>query len=142
VWHHHCESKVTIPQPTQLRKQGPALRALAIALACLGVCVFAWGLRYKLSLYDPPHSMSRHMPAAKLLTGNERRGLPTVDLRPASALPGLALFTALVFSVLLLKDHRLARFFGFSRLILAGRRPTPAWAPVAATFIRPPPRFR
>jgi hypothetical protein len=34
----------------------------------LAVCVFAWGLQYKLSLYDPPQAASRQIPKAKLLS--------------------------------------------------------------------------
>jgi hypothetical protein len=34
--------------------------------------VFLWGLRYKVSLYDPPQASSHQMPAAKLLTGKEQ----------------------------------------------------------------------
>jgi hypothetical protein len=106
------------------------------------MCVFAWGLRYKLSLYDPPHSMSRHMPAAKLLTGNERRALPAVDLRPASGVAAMAFIAGLIFSVLLQRHPGNVAAFGSSLLTAGRRRPVPAWAPGAAKFIRPPPRFR
>lgn len=41
-------------------------------LLCLALFVFAWGLQYKLSLYDPPQSQSHSVPAAKLLSKNER----------------------------------------------------------------------
>ena len=41
---------------------------LFAALAC---SVFLWGLQYKLSLYDPPHATSHHVPVAKLLSKNE-----------------------------------------------------------------------
>jgi len=34
----------------------------------LAVCVFAWGLQYKLSLYDPPQAASHQIPKAKLLS--------------------------------------------------------------------------
>jgi hypothetical protein len=38
----------------------------------LGICVFTWGLQYKLSLYYPPHSSFHQVPAAKLLSKNEQ----------------------------------------------------------------------
>ncbi|MGA2250536.1 hypothetical protein [Terracidiphilus sp.] len=38
----------------------------------LSFLVFAWGLGYKLSLYDPPQSYSHKMPQAKLLSKNEQ----------------------------------------------------------------------
>jgi len=40
----------------------------------LAVCVFTWGLQYKLSLYDPPPASSHQIPQAKLLSRNERTG--------------------------------------------------------------------
>jgi hypothetical protein len=46
-------------------------------LASLGLClcVFTWGLQYKLSLYDPPQAASHRIPPAKLLSRNERSGI-------------------------------------------------------------------
>ena len=46
-------------------------------LASLGlaVCVFAWGLQYKLSLYDPPQAVSHRITPAKLLSRNEQPGI-------------------------------------------------------------------
>jgi hypothetical protein len=38
----------------------------------LALSVFAWGLQYKLSLYDPPQALSHTMPSAKLLSKDEQ----------------------------------------------------------------------
>jgi hypothetical protein len=38
----------------------------------LALCVFMWGLQYKLSLYDPPQSISHKIPTAKLLSKDEQ----------------------------------------------------------------------
>ena len=38
----------------------------------LAFCVFAWGLEYKLSLYDSPQAASHKISQAKLLSRNER----------------------------------------------------------------------
>ena len=38
----------------------------------LAFCVFAWGLQYKLSLYDPPQTASHQIPKAKLLSRDEQ----------------------------------------------------------------------
>jgi hypothetical protein len=38
----------------------------------LALCVFTWGLQYKLSLYDPPQSVSHKIPTAKLLSRDEQ----------------------------------------------------------------------
>lgn len=113
-------------------------RILGFGLVLLGLCVFAWGLRYKLSLYDPPHSIARHMPEAKLVAGKERIPVPVVSLRQAGdrilpiALSGLAL---------LFLSLRLPRFQPGSA---AFRDPVPlppvaARAFLGARAIRPPP---
>jgi hypothetical protein len=44
---------------------------LAILLVALGLCVFLWGLGYKLSLYHFHHSGVQRIPVAKLLSRNE-----------------------------------------------------------------------
>jgi len=106
------------------------------------MCVFAWGLQYKLSLYDPPGANAHRMAAAKLLTGNERRGLPAADLRPASSLPAPAFAAAFVFSILLLRHPRIVPAFGSGVLLAVRRRAVPVPALGSAIFIRPPPCFR
>jgi hypothetical protein len=45
-----------------------------VAYLGLAVCVFTWGLQYKLSLYDPPQAHSHQIPQAKLLSKNEQIG--------------------------------------------------------------------
>ena len=51
--------------------------SLLVILGSVGLafCVFAWGLEYKLSLYDPPQAASDKIPQAKLLSRNERSGI-------------------------------------------------------------------
>lgn len=115
---------------------------LGIGLVLLGFCVFAWGLRYKLSLYDPPHSVTRHMPEAKLVAGKERIAAPVVNIRQAHdpilpiALSGLALF--------LLCLHMPPRFqpgsAGFRDIVPL--RPAAAHALSRAHAVRPPPFVR
>jgi uncharacterized integral membrane protein len=43
-----------------------------LAFLGLAFCVFAWGLQYKLSLYDPPQTASHQIPKAKLLSRDEQ----------------------------------------------------------------------
>jgi len=55
----------------------------------LMLSVFTWGLQYKLSLYDPPQSVTHTIPEAKLLNKDGRTTVSqsgvTVDTRfPAS----------------------------------------------------------
>ncbi|HEX4308412.1 MAG TPA: hypothetical protein VHZ25_00220 [Acidobacteriaceae bacterium] len=133
---------MTIPRPTQFRPNREGLRTLAFGLAVLGLCVFAWGLKYKLSLYDPPHSISHHIPAAKLLSGKERRALPLADVSPAAIAGTLAVLTAVFFAAGIRKGT--AQFPGFGAWILtAPPRPASAISSrCAPAFIRPPPRLR
>jgi hypothetical protein len=43
-----------------------------LAFLGLAFCVFAWGLQYKLSLYDSPQTASYQIPKAKLLSRDEQ----------------------------------------------------------------------
>lgn len=47
------------------------------------MCVFAWGLRYKLAFYSHPHSVVRRMAEAKLLL-TDRSTVPVVAVRRAA----------------------------------------------------------
>jgi hypothetical protein len=54
-------------------EQKSAIRSLReLAFLGLAFCVFAWGLQYKLSLYDPPQTASHQVPKAKLLSRDEQ----------------------------------------------------------------------
>jgi hypothetical protein len=43
-----------------------------MGIVFLVLAVFGWGVKYKISLYDPPGSISSHMSHAKLLSQKER----------------------------------------------------------------------
>lgn len=118
------------------------MRMFAFGFVLLGMCVFAWGLKYKLSLYDPPHSMSQHMPAAKLLAGKEQIALPAVDFQTAPA-PGVALaLIPFALTFLVLTGVGIRPGMGGRRQLQAAARRTSERAVIAAYFIRPPPRIR
>jgi hypothetical protein len=119
-----------------------SMRALACGLVFLGVCVFAWGLRYKLSLYDPPHAVSHHMPAAKLLPGREGPELPPLHL---SRLANPAAPAALIALTLAWFAIAHAGIFADRQWTAAWRAPVrraPAQSSSAANFTRPPPHAR
>jgi hypothetical protein len=119
---------------------GPLLRGFAFALVLLGVCVFAWGLRYKLSLYQPPHSVGRHMPAAKLLVGKERVALPPVDLRQTTSpdsLPGVVGVWAL--TLFAIAVWGMGERSGFRSAISSPNLPFARLARGAPSAVRPPP---
>jgi hypothetical protein len=138
------QSKVTIPRPTSIRSTRPGLRALAFGLVLLGLCVFAWGLRYKLSLYDPPHAVSHHMPAAKLLLpGKEHEAVPLA----ATSRPGVNpiapdALSLLAFVLFTAAAARLRPGFGASIFRFSPVRRVPACARSAPAFVRPPPSTR
>ena len=54
----------------------------------LGICVFAWGLQYKLSLYYPAHSTFHQVPAAKLLSKNEQPAAQNLRVPSENQPPG------------------------------------------------------
>lgn len=54
-------------------------RLWALLFPALALCVFLWGLEYKMSLYEPPHSVSHQIPEAKLLSKNERIGMSAAE---------------------------------------------------------------
>jgi hypothetical protein len=117
------------------------LRALGFGLVLLGMCVFAWGLRYKLSLYEPAHAAAHHMVAAKLLPGKERSALPVLDLRRAdsrqdSGLRGLSFIFVLLLGAMLFRG-----FFRWTTTFVVAV-PQPVRIAARAHFTRPPPRLR
>jgi hypothetical protein len=67
-----------MPYPVKMQRWSATRPfSLSVILPTLGlaVCVFAWGLQYKLSLYDPPQSSSHNIPQAKLLSKAEQSGI-------------------------------------------------------------------
>ncbi|MGA8110187.1 MAG: hypothetical protein WBD46_15310 [Acidobacteriaceae bacterium] len=119
---------------------GPLLRGFTFALVLLGACVFAWGLRYKLSLYQPPHAVGHRMPAAKLLIGKERMTLPAVDLRHTAnreTLPGL--LSAWTLALFAIAGYGLAISAGPWSRVSSRVALLPGWARSAPSSVRPPP---
>ncbi|MBT9333235.1 hypothetical protein [Paracidobacterium acidisoli] len=82
-----------------------------LAFLWLGIAVFAWGLEYKLSLYDPPQSITRKMPEAKLLSKNEHAtvtehaAVSENDLRASSTDFHWSVFTVFLVFLLLAADY-------------------------------------
>jgi hypothetical protein len=118
------------------------LRLFGLGLVILGLCVFAWGLRYKLSLYDSPHSISRHMPAAKLLTGKERSTVSAAAVRPVTSPDAPLALTTLALAFFILMCARLFPAFANWAPGLMAARIVPGRSALAAHFTRPPPYLR
>ncbi|MGC1424034.1 MAG: hypothetical protein WA354_22270 [Terracidiphilus sp.] len=56
---------------SEISKSHHSSTRLSMLLVMLGVCVFFWGLGYKLSLYDFHRASIHRIPEAKLLSRNE-----------------------------------------------------------------------
>ena len=71
-------------------------RVLTIAIVSLCALIFAWGLQYKLSLYQTPPTP---MPAAKLLAdkGDSAAQISTPLVRFSSTIPGLSVLALALF---------------------------------------------
>ena len=113
----------------------------SIAFLALTVSVFAWGLGYKLSLYDPPQSSSHLMPAAKLLSKNEQTGSEAsaalVDApTPPAPLHGVLLWWAVLPFVVLLLNPSAASVCAPEHARSWHLRRLPA---LNSFFFRPPP---
>lgn len=67
----------------------------------LALCIFSWGLQYKLSLYDPPAAITHQIPKAKLLANEElprfAEGLRHLGDLPAARVIVHGHFTVLLF---------------------------------------------
>lgn len=107
----------------------------------LALCVFLWGLEYKMSLYHPPHSFARLVPIAKLLSKNEQ---PQIAASASTAVPAGPNFAPRHSSPLgcLFLLTLLPLLSPVVRRILA-RQAEPWWIgqvlPESAFFVRPPP---
>lgn len=134
---------MTIPRLNSFRNQSPGLRALAFGLVVLGVCVFAWGLRYKLSLYDPPRAGSHHMAEAKLLPPGKERD--RIQRAGDAQTPDAAVTRALCTLALALFAFTVARVWpglgGWMQRPSPLRR-VPGYNRLTPLFVRPPPRTR
>jgi|ERR1700728_4234407 hypothetical protein len=137
------QSKVTIPGPTPIRNNRADLPVLAFGLVVLGLCVFAWGLKYKLSLYDPPRASSHHIAAAKLLPGKERGAASLDAIRKAAGnpVPPGAMGTLVLVLFTLTAAVLRPDFGGWIRGPIPASLAS-AYPRFAPCFVRPPPRIR
>ena len=110
---------------------------MAFFVLGLSIAVFAWGLRYKTSLYNSAPPPSHHMLAAKLLSNRERPADAVVQIERATA-PTLIAVCAVfaVFTGLLFDPKRQSRWT-LQRAQNPQRRPIPSASP--QVFFRPPP---
>jgi hypothetical protein len=127
---------------TVSEKNRARLGRLTVAFLGLAVCVFAWGLQYKLSLYDPPQASSHQVPQAKLLSKDQWSPSPVhasaSDIAPPTWF--FAVQLCLMFLCLLLTDGA-KNVLSPEQKHREGARPWLAWssASLSAFFFRPPP---
>ena len=111
------------------------------AILGLAACIFAWGLGYKLSLYGPQQPSVHQIPAAKLLSEQER---PAPSNRPGSVRMGTSVqeicaVATCIFLGLALASFPHGQYFlqSFSRIAPGAR--CLLWAGFESHFVRPPP---
>jgi hypothetical protein len=113
----------------------------SLAFLGLAICVFGWGLGYKLSLYDQQQAPSHQIPKAKLLSGNEQSSTaksPLVIRTKTSTrvvyIAPIAVFLVLLLPVSLLNTPTLTRIGRLANKLLHLHR-----AILNTLFVRPPP---
>ena len=117
----------------QTRRRGS--HWMIVTIAMLALAVFSWGVRYKVSLYNP----ANHMSAAKLLSQRERP--TTVESAKLVAdpvvLPGVRSLIAVA------RDVVLAALWSLKPVFLAKSADHPTQLPKQPShtffFFRPPP---
>jgi hypothetical protein len=108
----------------------------------LALSVFTWGLQYKLSLYDPPQSVSHSIPTAKLLSKDEQATVVDGETIADTAVPAADVFTADIFLFVFLVSSPLISLV--KRLIEQEAEPSRSMSRLAlmtTLFFRPPPAF-
>ena len=127
---------------TVLGKTRTTLGRLTVAFLGLAICVFAWGLQYKLSLYDPPQASSHQVPLAKLLSKDQWSPSPSDACASDVTASSLVLAEQLcVMSFSLLLTLGAENVLSSGQKHRDGARPWLAWssASLSAFFFRPPP---
>ena len=115
---------------------------MSMLLVVLGMCVFFWGLGYKLSLYDVHESRIHRIPEAKLMSRNEDPNATDSVRLFLAGTTSLELVSSGTFAVLIFLIGSLARpNLGLERLSSALSTPfCPRSAAIlSAFFLRPPP---
>ena len=112
-----------------------------LAFLGLAFCVFAWGLQYKLSLYDPPQTSFHQIPKAKLLSRDEQSSTANSPLVVRTKTSTKIIYTApaTVFLILLLAVSLFNPSASRSMEQLAHKLLSLHRAILNTLFVRPPP---
>lgn len=123
---------------SQIRTGGLRFPVLFLGV---GLCVFVWGLRYKLSLYDPPHAVSHNIPTAKILSRDDLPESLKPAVRPADGGKFAApqLLPMLLFAMVPLSVARTRRFPPLAAPQLPSRARILECAGLGSFLFRPPP---
>lgn len=107
----------------------------------LAICVFTWGLQYKLSLYEPPQAVSHRVVQAKLLSEDEQSIATPDRLAVRAKLTDKVTNTVLAAMFLILFTVPLLLNTPASGQL--ADRSNPSWhprrTPWSIRFVRPPP---
>jgi hypothetical protein len=140
MWHHKRRASLENQFTHDMRltpKKTRTWNVLVLSILGLAIAVFAWGLRYKLSLYESQAPSVHHVAAAKLLSNRERPADAVVRIERAIT-PSLIVLcvTFLLFAGLRLDPRRQSRWI-LQRALNPQRRLIPLAA--QQIFSRPPP---
>jgi len=119
------------------------IRRFGLAFLGLALAVFAWGLQYKLSLYDPPQAASHQMPHAKLLSKDQQSHAAShLVIAREETLAGVVVAGCSLAFFFLLLNYRAALSLLVQQRLQRIRR---AWiarsfTALTALFFRPPPQ--
>lgn len=109
----------------------------ALSILALAIAVFAWGLKYKLSLYESATPPAHPMMVAKLLSNRERPADTAVQIERATT-PFLTVFlTAFALAACFQPDREHQSRWTLQCTINPQRRPVPQ--ATRQILFRPPP---
>lgn len=109
----------------------------ALFIMALAISVFAWGLKYKLSLYESAVTPAHPISVAKLLSNRERPA-DTVQKVERAVTPALLLVILSTFFASQLLDQERQSRWTLQRVQNGQRRVLPPYS--RQVFSRPPPR--
>lgn len=138
--HHKKQSstgKTQHPQMLITSKSARHWKILVLLSLGLAVSVFAWGLRYKLSLYKAASHTVHHVAAARLLSNRERPADTIVQIERATVPAVIVLCVLFASFTGLLLDPRRQSVWLLQRTRDPRGRPDPRV--MRRLFIRPPP---
>lgn len=118
-------------------KRARTWNIFVLSVLALAIAVFAWGLKYKLSLYESATPPAHHVMVAKLLSNRERPADTVVQIERATTPFLTILLTAFALFACFQINHQRQSRWALQCVINPQRRPIPQ--ATRQIFFRPPP---